>query len=224
MDGFPAIVTGDSVLAKVRARLPEFTGALQRVAELDPHRSGRRRPVDHRRAGRAQRHLTRHGDPVLPGAGLRRLRRAAAGHRRRDRPGAAPAAGRWTSAARSSRPTRSSGCSARSWPPTPGPCTTPPRCWTCAEVERAADAIAAAPPGRHLRRQRQRPGRRGDAVLPAPHRRRRLGLGRRAQRPGQRRAAAARRRRRSASPTAARPARPSRCSPRPAATARPRSR
>ncbi|MET7423297.1 MurR/RpiR family transcriptional regulator [Dactylosporangium sp. NPDC005555] len=34
MDGFPAIVTGDSVLAKVRAQLPELTGALQRVAEL----------------------------------------------------------------------------------------------------------------------------------------------------------------------------------------------
>ncbi|MFF5232199.1 MurR/RpiR family transcriptional regulator [Dactylosporangium sp. NPDC000521] len=33
-DGFPAIVTGDSVLAKVRAQLPELTGALQRVAEL----------------------------------------------------------------------------------------------------------------------------------------------------------------------------------------------
>jgi DNA-binding MurR/RpiR family transcriptional regulator len=34
LDGFPAIVTGDSVLAKVRAQLPELTGALQRVAEL----------------------------------------------------------------------------------------------------------------------------------------------------------------------------------------------
>ncbi|UWZ56475.1 MurR/RpiR family transcriptional regulator [Dactylosporangium aurantiacum] len=34
MDGFPAMGTGDSVLAKVRAQLPELTGALQRVAEL----------------------------------------------------------------------------------------------------------------------------------------------------------------------------------------------
>ena len=34
MDGFPAMGTGGSVLAKVRAQLPELTGALQRVAEL----------------------------------------------------------------------------------------------------------------------------------------------------------------------------------------------
>jgi DNA-binding MurR/RpiR family transcriptional regulator len=34
MDGFPAMVTGDSVLANVRAQLPELTGALQRVAEV----------------------------------------------------------------------------------------------------------------------------------------------------------------------------------------------
>jgi DNA-binding MurR/RpiR family transcriptional regulator len=49
MDGFPAIVTGDSVLAKVRAQLPELTGALQRVAELilaDPAAAARSTSVE----------------------------------------------------------------------------------------------------------------------------------------------------------------------------------
>ncbi len=97
-----------------------------------PQRPGGGGPRDHRRAGRAQRHVAGHRHPVLPGARLRGLRRPAAGHRRRDRAGLADRpAGRWTSAGRSSRPTRSSGCWARSWPPTPGRCTTPPRCSTC---------------------------------------------------------------------------------------------
>ena len=164
--------------SRVRSGLPGLHRRAAAGRRAGARRPGRRRPGDHRRAGRAQRHLAGHGHPVLPGAGLRRLRRPAARHRRRDRPGGA--LGRLDRRHRpgdpADRPARR-GCSARSWPPTPGPCTTPPRCSTSAEVERAADAIAAAPPGGHLRRQRQRAGRRGDAVQPAPHRRRRRGPG-----------------------------------------------
>ena len=202
----------------------EFTGALRRVAEHVLSRPGRRRPRDHRRAGRAQRHLTGDRHPVLPGAGLRRLRRPAARHRRRDRPGAARPAGRSTSAGRSSRPTRSQRVLGQIMAADTRAMHDTAALLDLAEVERAAEAIAGASRVEHLRRQRQRPGRRGDAVQPAPHRRRRVGLDRRAQRAGQRRAAAARRR--GARHLAQRPdpARPSRCSPRRAAGARPRSR
>ncbi len=174
------LAPADSVLARVRSRLPEFTGALQRVADqvlADPDAV---RPGHHRRAGRAQRHLTGHGHPVLPGAGLRGLRRPAAGHRGRDRPGPL---GRLDRRHRTGDPAgrpAGAGARARSWPPTPGPCTTPPRCWILARSNgRRRDRRCQ--PGEHLRRQRQRAGRRGDAVQPAPHRCRRLGLERRAR-------------------------------------------
>ena len=214
----------DGVLFRVRTRLPEFTGALQRVAEqvlTDPAAAARATIVElAERSGTSPATVTR----FCRALGFDGLRRPAAGHRRRDRPAPARPAGPSTSAARSS-PTdpldrvlgQIMAADTRAMHDTAA-------LLDLAEVERAADAIAARHPGRHLRRQRQRAGRRGDAVQPAPHRRRRVGLDRRAQRAGQRRAAARRRRRARRLAQRRDPARRSRCSPRPAAAARPPSR
>ena len=110
--------------------LPEFTGALQRVAEqvlTDPAGAARATIVElAERSGTSPATVTRFCR-ALGFDGYADLRLGIAAETGRA---PAPPAGPSTSAARSSPPTRWSGCSARSWPPTPGPCTTPPRCST----------------------------------------------------------------------------------------------
>jgi DNA-binding MurR/RpiR family transcriptional regulator len=77
----------DSVLVRLRARLPEFTGALRRVAEhvlTDPAGASR---ATNRRARGAFGHVAGDHHSVLPGGGLRGLRRPSPCHRGGNRPG-----------------------------------------------------------------------------------------------------------------------------------------
>ena len=111
----------DSVLARVRSKLPEFTGALQRVAEnilSDPAGAARATIVElAERSGTSPATITRFCRAMdFEGYADLRLGIAAETGRMPGGP-----AGRSTSAGRSSRPTRSHGCSARSWPPTRRP-------------------------------------------------------------------------------------------------------
>lgn len=117
--------TSDGVLARVRNGLAELTGALRRVAEhvlSDPEAAARSTIVElAERSGTSPATITRFcrvmGFEDTPTCGWASPPRPA-GHAR--------PAGPSTSDARSSRATRSPGCSTRSWPPTPGPCTTRP--------------------------------------------------------------------------------------------------
>ena len=142
---------------KARGLLPSLSPAEQRVARVVIDEAGDRRAAHHHRAGRPGPDLGDHGDPVLPGDGLRRLPAAAAHARRRGRAGRrgrlpGPRAGgqrhqrdrrRWPTWSR------------RSPSPTPGRSRTPPssstsRCWS------RWSTGGGRPAGGHLRRRRER--------------------------------------------------------------------
>ena len=166
----------DGVLVRVRTLLPEFTGALQRVAEqvlTDPAAASRATIVElAERSGTSPATVTRFCR-ALGFDGYADLRLGIAAETGRAR-----SAGWTVDIGREIQPSdplervlgQIMAADTRAMHDTAS-------LLDLAEVERAAVAIAAAPPGQHLRRQRQRAGRRGDAVQPAPHRRGRRGPG-----------------------------------------------